>query len=56
MREGFFRATCRELPGCTSHGYNRQEARKKIDEAIHGYIAAVSDAPENLHYDIAEEP
>lgn len=39
---GGFVAMCPSLPGCTSCGNTREEARKKLDEAIRGYIAAMS--------------
>ncbi len=39
---GGFVATCPSLPGCITWGVSREEARKKLDEAIRGYIAAVS--------------
>jgi predicted RNase H-like HicB family nuclease len=39
---GGFMATCPSLPGCITWGNTHEEARKKLDEAIRGYIAAVS--------------
>ena len=41
-KRGGYVATCPSLPGCTSWGNTREEARKRLDEAIRGYIAAVS--------------
>jgi predicted RNase H-like HicB family nuclease len=40
--KGGFMAACPSLPGCITWGNTREEARKKLDEAIRGYIAAVS--------------
>ena len=40
--KGGYVATCPSLPGCMSWGNTREEARKRLDEAIRGYIAAVS--------------
>jgi predicted RNase H-like HicB family nuclease len=39
---GGYVAMCPSLPGCLSWGVTREDARKKLDEAIRGYIAAVS--------------
>ena len=39
---GGFTATCPSLPGCVCWGSNREEARERLNEAIRGYIAAVS--------------
>jgi predicted RNase H-like HicB family nuclease len=32
-------AVCPELPGCTSAGFNEEEARRGIEEAIRLYLA-----------------
>ena len=40
---GGYTAICSSLPGCMSHGKTREEATKKLDEAIRGYLAAVGD-------------
>jgi len=40
--EGRYLAHCPSLPGCTSSGRTAEEARKKISEAIMGYLAAVN--------------
>ncbi|MDY6913042.1 MAG: type II toxin-antitoxin system HicB family antitoxin [Planctomycetota bacterium] len=46
---GGYTARCPSLPGCISHGQTRAEACEKLDEAIRGYIAAVSNfVPERL--------
>ena len=49
---GGYMATCPSLPGCMTWGNTREEARKKLDEAIRGYIAAVSN---RVLEDIASE-
>ncbi|MCJ7544515.1 MAG: type II toxin-antitoxin system HicB family antitoxin [Phycisphaerae bacterium] len=49
---GGYMATCPSLPGCTTWGNTHEEARKKLDEAIRGYIAAVSN---RVLEDIASE-
>ena len=40
--KGGYMATCPSLPGCTAWGNTHEEARKKLEEAIRGYIAAMS--------------
>ena len=40
--QGGFTAVCPSLPGCVSTGMSPEEAREKLDEAIRGYLAAVS--------------
>ncbi len=53
--EGTFTALCPSLHGCTSRGKSREEARDKLDEAIRGYIAAVSNfVPEHVMRDVVE--
>jgi predicted RNase H-like HicB family nuclease len=41
--DGFWVAECPSLPGCISQGRTRQEAVTNIQEAIRGYIAALSE-------------
>jgi len=46
---GGFTALCPSLPGCRCSGDTREQARQKLDEAIRGYIASVSNfIPERL--------
>jgi len=53
--QGGFVATCPSLPGCQSIGQTREEAQQKLDEAIRGYIAAMSDfVPETLEHQVVE--
>jgi len=40
--KGDFTAVCSSLPGCVTTGQTREEARERLDEAIRGYIAAIS--------------
>lgn len=41
------------LPGCVSHGQTREEATAKLDEAIRGYIAALSNfVPERVDQEV----
>ena len=42
-RQGGYTAICPSLPGCMSRGDTRDEARKNIDQAICGYLAALGD-------------
>ena len=50
---GGYTATCPSLPGCVCRGGSREEACERIDKAICGYIAAVSNfVPENLARDV----
>ncbi len=52
---GEYMGVCPSLPGCMSRGHTRRQAREKLDEAIRGYIAAVSNfVPENLEHEVVE--
>ena len=53
--KGTYTAVCTSLPGCTCEAATREAAREKLDEAIRGYIAAVSNfVPENLVQEVVE--
>jgi predicted RNase H-like HicB family nuclease len=53
--EGRFVAVCPSLPGCKTYGQTREEAQQRINEAIKGYIAAMSDfVPENVEHEVVE--
>ena len=53
--EGGYTAVCPSLPVCCTRGGTREEAREKMDEAIRGYMAAVSNfVPENVIQDPVE--
>jgi len=50
-----YTAMCPSLPGCVSRGRTREEAQRRLDGAIRGYIAAVSNfVPENLVQEVVE--
>lgn len=52
---GSFVATCPSLPGCNCRGKTREDAKKKLDEAIRGYLAAVGNfVPETVVQDLVE--
>jgi antitoxin HicB len=52
---GGFVATCPSLPGCSCRGTSHEEAKKKLDEAIRGYLAAVGNfVPESVLRDLVE--
>jgi predicted RNase H-like HicB family nuclease len=52
---GGFTAICPSLPGCMSRGETKEQAKEKLDEAIRGYIAAVSNcAPEHVAHELLE--
>ena len=52
---GGFKAACPSLPGCVSRGSTREEAQRNLDEAIRGYIAAMSNfVPEHLEHEVVE--
>lgn len=54
-KTGGYTAHCPSLPGCISRGTTREEARQRLDEAICGYIAAVSNfVPEHLDHQVVE--
>lgn len=46
---GGFTAFCPSLPGCTSSGNSKNQARERLDEAIRGYLAAVSNFVPETH-------
>ncbi len=53
--DGRYTAVCPSLPGCQSLGTSRDEARKRLKEAIRGYVAAVNNfVPENLLKEVVE--
>lgn len=39
---GDFTAFCPTLPGCRSRGSSKHQARERLNDAIQGYLAAVS--------------
>jgi antitoxin HicB len=52
---GGFVATCPSLPGCCCRGRTREDAKREIDEAIRGYLAAVGNfVPETVVQDLLE--
>ena len=52
---GGYTALCPSLPGCRCRGGTREEAKERLEEAIRGYIAAVSNfVPENVGQDLVE--
>ena len=52
---GGFVAACPSLPGCSCRGKTREEAKRKLDEAIRGYLAAVGNfVPETVAQDFVE--
>jgi predicted RNase H-like HicB family nuclease len=54
-QDGQYVAFCPTLPGCRTKGKTREEARDNLNEAIRGYVAAVSNfVPENLTHEIVE--
>jgi predicted RNase H-like HicB family nuclease len=46
--EGGYSAQCLELPGAISEGDTKEEALKKIREAIQGYLEAFPEEAERL--------
>lgn len=40
--DGGFMAFCPALPGCMTKGRTREEAQKKIDDAIRGYLGSLN--------------
>ena len=53
--DGNYTAVCPSLPGCSCRGRTREEAKERLNEAIRGYIAAVSNfVPENLTHEVVE--
>ena len=53
--QGGYTALCPMLPGCTSRGDSPQQAEDRLDEAIRGYIAAMSNfVPEHLDHEVLQ--
>ncbi len=52
--KGDYTAVCSSLPGCVTTGRTREEAREKLDEAIRGYIAAISNCPAPRELEVVE--
>lgn len=43
--QGGFLAWCPALPGCNARGQTRQEAIRKLELAIMGYLASLNASP-----------
>ena len=53
--KGGYTAMCPSLPGCMSCGETRDEAQKKLDEAIRGYVAALNNSvPDTMENEFVE--
>jgi predicted RNase H-like HicB family nuclease len=53
--QGGYTAACPSLPGCVTCGTTREEAETRLEEAIRGYIAAVSNfVPERVIREVVE--
>jgi len=53
--KGGYTAVCLSLPGCAIRAQSRDLARKRIEEAIRGYLAAVGNfVPENVTHELVE--
>ena len=52
---GGFLAACPSLPGCMTRAQTREEARRKLGEAILGYLASVNNfVPDHLINNVVE--
>lgn len=53
--QGRYLACCPSLPGCVTRGNTREDAQKKLDQAIRGYMAAINNfVPEHLIQEVVE--
>lgn len=53
--KGGFTAVCLSLPGCAARADTRELAKKKLEDAVKGYLAAVGNfVPENLAGQLVE--
>ncbi|HDZ19844.1 hypothetical protein LCGC14_0321340 [marine sediment metagenome] len=53
--QGGYTAICASLPGCVSTGQTPEDAREKLNVAIRGYLAAVSNCcPDEILQEVAE--
>ena len=53
--DGVYVVTCPALPGCISHGKNREEALANIKDAIQGYLESLKKHNEPVPPSIEEE-
>jgi len=53
--DGFFVATCPNLPGCISQGKTRQEALANITEAMQAYVESLTKHGDPVPPPITEE-
>ncbi|HUT58939.1 MAG TPA: type II toxin-antitoxin system HicB family antitoxin [Phycisphaerae bacterium] len=52
---GGYTALCLSLPGCAAQADTREQARRDLEEAIKGYLAAVNNfVPANLAEELVE--
>ena len=52
---GGYIASCPSLPGCRCQGQTREQATERLNDAIRGYIAAVSNfVPERVDHEVLE--
>jgi len=55
VTDGRYLAECPALPGCQGQGSSPEEAKQSISEAIHGYVAAISNfVPDHVDCQPAE--
>ncbi len=53
--KGGYTAVCLSLPGCAARAETREQAKKKLEDAVKGYLAAVGNfVPENLTEQLVE--
>ncbi len=53
--DGCYEACCPALPGCKTTGRNLEQARRRLDEAIRGYMAAMNNfVPERVEEYLVE--
>ncbi len=53
--DGGFTAECQALPGCRQTGRTREQATRRIEDAIEGYLAAVGNfVPAHVDRDVVQ--
>lgn len=51
--DGYYRAWAPALPGCFAYGPSEEDAQRKLEEAIRGYLSSLdTQVPGNLEYNI----
>ena len=53
-RQDDYQAVCANLPGCVGYGYTEDQARRRLQEAIRGYLASITNFVPNQISEVTE--